>query len=253
MGKETYELPILVSRDLTVAATKRASSYHLGDVIQYRKGNREVGVKAKEYATVLDGNTDGNQITVKTRGGRIVTYNPARASGINLFESRLQEFSAGERIQFTAKDKKLGTHTRDMATIRSLDRNGNVEVVLDRNNKVVKFNLEQHRHVDHGYVMTSHSAQSQTVERCLININSFDPRLRGLLNEVFAYVGASRPEYDLRLFADQASELYRVLSRENEEQKAHSPEQIAEYREQLLEMTHQPVWEVEHGYDGLGV
>ncbi len=76
--------------------------------------------------------------------------------------------------------------------------------------------------------MTSHSAQSQTVERVFINIHSADPRLRGLLNEVFAYVAASRPEYDLRLLADHAADLLRVLGRENEQQKAHSPQQVAQ-------------------------
>ena len=218
--------------------TKRASAYRIGDVIQYRKGNREVGVKAKEYATVLDRNTDSNQITVKNAEGRIVTYNPARASGVNLFETRKQEFLAGERIQFTAKDKKLGTHTRDTGTIRSLDQNGNAEVVLDRNSKALKFNLENHRHLDHAYTMTSHSAQSQTVERVLINVDSSDPRLRALLNEVFSYVASSRPEYDLQVFADDETQLSRVLSRQNEQQKALSPQEISKFREQSLERVH---------------
>jgi hypothetical protein len=39
----------------------------------------------------------------------------------------------------------------------------------------------------------------------------------------------------VQVFADNASQLLRVLSRENEEQKAHSPEQMAQYRERLLE------------------
>jgi conjugative relaxase-like TrwC/TraI family protein len=220
LGKEAYQLSILAGRDLTVADTSRAGSYRIGDVIQYRKGNKEVGVKAKEYATVLDRNIDSNRLTVKTQDGRLVTYDPARAAGVNAFESRLQEFSTGERVQFLAKDKKLGAHTRDTGTIRSLDENGNVEVVLDRNAKVLKFNLEQ----------------SQTVDRVLINVNSSDPRLRGLLNEVFAYVAASRPEYDLQVFADNASQLLRVLGRENEQQKALSPQEISRYREQLIEI-----------------
>jgi hypothetical protein len=65
-----------------------------------------------------------------------------------------------------------------------------------------------------------------------------------LLNEVFAYVAASLPEYDLQIFADNASQLLRVLSRENEQTKALLPEEISQYREQLIEM--------EQGY-GLGV
>ena len=83
------------------------------------------------------------------------------------------------------------------------------------------------------------------MERVLINIHSADPRLRGLLNEVFAYVAASRPEYDLRVFADNATDLLRVLSRENEQQKALSPLEISRYREQLVEIAHQPAPERE--------
>jgi hypothetical protein len=48
LGKEAYQLPMLVGRDLTVPDTERANSYPLGDVIPYRKGNQRVGLKAKD-------------------------------------------------------------------------------------------------------------------------------------------------------------------------------------------------------------
>ena len=94
--------------------------------------------------------------------------------------------------------------------------------------------------------MTSHSAQSKTVERVLINIDSGDHRLRGLLNEVFSYVAVSRPEYDLQIFADDAAQLLRVLSRQNEQTKALAPEQISAYREQLIEVAepHGPIRQI---------
>ncbi len=240
LGEESYELPILVGWDMTLADAKRASSYRVGDVVQYRKGNKEVGVKAREYATVLERDTDRNRLTVKTQDARVVTYDPARAAGVNVFEPRLQEFSAGERVQFLARDKRLAVNTRDTGTIRSLDQTGNAELVLDRNNRVIKFNLESNRHLDHAYSMTSHSAQSKTVERVLINIDTQDHRLRGLLNEVFSYVAASRPEYDLQVFADNATQLLRVLSRENEQTKALAPEQIQVYRERLVGLVREP-------------
>ncbi len=72
---------------------------------------------------------------------------------------------------------------------------------------------------------------------CPLYIDTGDYRLRALLNEVFAYVATSRPEYDMQLFADEAGGLYRVLSRENETHKALSPEQIGAYREQLVELS----------------
>ena len=84
--------------------------------------------------------------------------------------------------------------------------------------------------------MTSHSAQSKTVERVLINIDTSDPRLRGLVNDVFGYVAGSRPEYDMQVFTDNAGQLERVLSRQNEQQKALSPETLAAYREKSVQV-----------------
>jgi conjugative relaxase-like TrwC/TraI family protein len=231
LAKREQTVPILVARDSTASYAKRAAFYRGGDTIQYRKANKEVGVRAKAYATVLAKDVDRNRLTVQTQDGRQVTYDPVRASGVSLFESVNRSFAVGERIQFTARDKKLGVTTRDTGTVRDLDAAGNVRVELDGSNRQVKFNLYRNRHIDHAYTMTSHSAQSMTVHRALLNVDTSDPRLRALLNDVFAYVAGSRPEYDLRIFADNAAELARVLSRQNEEQKALAPEQIAVYRD----------------------
>src|SRR3954447_20751018 len=72
------------------------------------------------------------------------------------------------------------------------------------------------------------------------------------LNEVFAYVAASRPEYDLQVFADNASQLFQVLSRENEQQKALSPQEISRYREQLMEIAQKPAQKIEQDF-GIGI
>ncbi len=241
LAKDGFQLSILVGRDITVADTTRASAYRIGDTLQYRSANKQVGVKAGQYATILARNTDANKLTVKTQDGRVVTYDPARAHGVNTFETRMQEFSAGERVQFLAKNKKLGTNTRDTGTLRAIDAQGNAELVLDRKSRVLKFNLQEHRQIDHAYSMTSHSAQSKTVDRVLINVNSSDPRLRGLLNEVFAYVAASRPEHDIQVFADDAAQLLRVLHRPNETEKALSSEQLAHYQKQLIQQVEKQV------------
>jgi ATP-dependent exoDNAse (exonuclease V) alpha subunit len=177
---------------------------------------------------------DRNRITVQTQSGRQVTYDPARASGVSLFESVNRSFAVGERIQFTVRDKKLRVTTRGAGIVRELDAVGNVRVELDGSKRQVKFNLQRNRHLDHAYTMTSHSAQSMTVERALLNVDTSDPRLRALLNDVFAYVAGSRPQYDLRIFADNIAELARVLSQQNEEQKALAPEELAVYRDRYM-------------------
>jgi ATP-dependent exoDNAse (exonuclease V) alpha subunit len=249
LAKRDQTIPILVSRDSTASHARRGAFYRVGDTIQYRKANKEAGVRARDYATVLGKDVDRNRITVETQDGRQVTYDPARASGVSLFES-VDRSLVGERIQFTARDKKLGVTTRDTGTVRELDAAGNVRVELDGSKRQVQFNLQRNRHIDHAYSMTSHSAQSMTVNRSLLNVDTSDLRLRGLLNDVFAYVAGSRPEYDLQIFADNAAELARVLGRQNEEQKALAPEEISVLHDWHIAVEH----EQQHGHNyGLAV
>jgi ATP-dependent exoDNAse (exonuclease V) alpha subunit len=229
--KSILEIPILIPRDATTADTSRAASYRIGDTVRYRKANREAKAQARSYATVIARDIDGNRITVKTQQGEEVTYNPARASGVSIYESRPTSFAAGDRIQFTTGNRDLGVSTRDTASIIELDRKGNAKVRLDRTGQNRRFNLKDHRHIDHAYVMTSHSSQSKTVHTIVIHVDTSDPRLRSLLNDVFAYVSASRGQYDIQIFTDDKSRLVNVLSRQNEEQMALAPEQITQLSE----------------------
>jgi len=150
------------------------------------------------------------------------------AGGEEIFRLALA-LGRGDRIQLTANSTDLGVSTRDIGTITKLDANGNIQVQLDKGRKV-RWNLADHRHIDHAYAMTSYSAQGTTVDRVLLQIDTSDYRLSGLIDRTLAYVGASRAQYDIQIFADDASRLGRSLGRENERAKALSPEQIRAYR-----------------------
>ena len=141
----------------------------------------------------------------------------------------MQSFAVGDRIQLTANSTDLGVSTRDIGTITKLDANGNIQVQLDKGRKV-RWNLADHRHIDYAYAMTSYSAQGTTVDRVLLHIDTSDYRLSSLIDKTLAYVGTSRAQHDIQIFADDASRLERSLGRENERTKALSPEQIRAYR-----------------------
>ena len=231
LASQDQHVQILLPRDATTIDTSRASSYHLGDVIQYRRGNREVGVQAGAYATVLSRDTDENRITVKRQDGEAVTYNPARATGVSMYESRVESFAQGDRIQFTASMKQLGVNHRDLGTIRSLDDHGNATVEV-ANKRMVRFNLQANPHLDHGYTLTSHISQSKTADRVLIHADASDPRTRHLVNQVFGYVSDSRSRRDVEWYTTSKQELVNALSRGNEEKTALSPEQAMAYQQQ---------------------
>ncbi|MFZ0592948.1 MAG: hypothetical protein WAM39_20995 [Bryobacteraceae bacterium] len=185
---------------------------------------------------MIDSDTARNRLTVRTEDGRTLTYDPKHASGISIYESKVQSLAVGDRVQFTANSTNLGVSALDIATITKLDANGNIQVELNKGRKV-RWNLSDHRHIDYAYAMTSFSAQGTTVDRVLLHIDTSNYCLSGLIDKTLAYVGASRAQHDIQIFADDASCLARSLSREKERAKARSPEQIREYLKVRKEMS----------------
>jgi conjugative relaxase-like TrwC/TraI family protein len=230
LGADTFRLSVLINRqEITGEDRKVASSYHVGDSVRYNRGSDALGLEAKTYATVLHVDHERNQITVQTASGAAVTYDPERVKGVTIYKPELRLFAEGDRIQFTAPWKEKAVSGRDLGTVMYLDDNGNISVKLDGSGRTVAWNLNQNKHVDYAYAMTSHSSQGATVDRALIHIDTGDSRVRTLINETLAYVATSRPRYDAQIFTDDAAQLAAALSRRHENATALAPEQITAY------------------------
>lgn len=227
IGQDIFQLGILKNRqDLTSEDRKEASSYHLGNSIRYHKGSDLHGLAAKRYASVVEINPDENLLTVRRVDGKFVTYDPARLSGVAVYETEVRSFAIGDRVQFLTPWKDKAISTRDTGTIQYLDPNGNVRVQLDGSNRVVGWNLSQNKHIDYAYAMTSHSAQGATVDQVIVHIDTSETRIQALINEMLAYVSLSRPRHDAQIFTDNADKLDKALSRSNQNTTALSQEQI---------------------------
>lgn len=230
LGVDTYRLPVLINRqEITGEDRKVATSYHVGDSVRYTRGSDALGLEAKTYATVIHVDSERNEITVRKANGSNLTYDPARVKGVAIYEPEMRAFAVGDRIQFTAPWKEKAVSGRDLGTIKHLDETGNIAVKLDGSGRTVAWNLNQNKHVDYAYAMTSHSSQGATVDRALIHIDTGDSRVRTLIDETLAYVATSRPRYDAQIFTDDADQLAAALSRRHENATALSPEQITAY------------------------
>jgi conjugative relaxase-like TrwC/TraI family protein len=205
-----HSFRVLVQRqDMTGADRAWANHYETGDVIRYARGSKSVGIEAGSYGTVVAINPSANLLSVEKASGDPVTYDPRRLTGVSVYHELAHEFSVGDRIQFTQPDKVLGVANRDLATIESIAPDGRVAARLD-DNRHLEFDVAEHRHFDHGYAVTSHSAQGLTSERVLINADTaVHP---DLLNSRFAYVSLSRASHDARLYTNDATSLVHSLS-----------------------------------------
>ncbi len=204
--------------DITGADRAWAVRYQPGNVIQYTTGSKELGIERGSSAKILSTNPKENTLTVEHGDGQAVTYNPQRLRGVNVFETTEREFSIGDRLQFTAPSKDLGVVRRELGTITEL-REASMTVRMDgKGGLTVSFNPRDFRSIDHGYVLTSHSAQGLTSGRTLINIDVDGPH--ELVNQRLAYVAVSRAVHEVHIFTNHADRLAACLSQDNSKTSA---------------------------------
>ena len=205
LAKEDHTFRVLVPRqDMTGAERSWASHYDIDDVVRYTRGSKTIGIDASTYASVAAINPAANQLTVEKANGEVTTYDPRRLTGVSVYQEIERQFSVRDRIQFTAPDKSLGVANRELATIETVHPNGRLSARL-ANNRQIEFDPSEHRHFDHGYAVTSHSAQGLTAERVLVHADTgVHP---DLLNSRFGYVSLSRASHQATLFTDDMAKL----------------------------------------------
>jgi ATP-dependent exoDNAse (exonuclease V) alpha subunit len=205
LALEDHKFGVLVQpQDMTGADRSWASHYEINDIVRYARGSKAIGIGTAAYGSVVAIDPAANLLTVEKGAGELATYDPRRLTGVCVYREMEREFSVGDRIQFTAPDKALGVANRDLAVIQSIAPDGRVTARLD-NNRQIEFNANNHRHFDHGYAVTSHSAQGLTAERVLVHADtSVHP---DLLNSRFAYVSIYRASHEATLFTDDMAKL----------------------------------------------
>jgi conjugative relaxase-like TrwC/TraI family protein len=204
VGTDNHMFRVLVQQqDMTGADRRWVSRYAANDQLRYSRGSN-VGIERGSYARVVSTDLENNLLTVEAKGGDLVTYDPRRLNGVSIYREIEQPFAVGDRLQFTAPDKTIGVANRELGTIQDISTEGTLTVRLE-NGRIVEVNPAENRHFDHGYAVTSHSAQGLTADRVLINVDtSAHP---DLVNSRFAYVSVSRAQHDAQIYTNDAGSL----------------------------------------------
>jgi ATP-dependent exoDNAse (exonuclease V) alpha subunit len=211
---ENHPMRVLTPRsDMTGADRAWAARYQTGDVVHYIRGSKEYGIERGSYAQVVSTGPKENLVTVRKQNGEQATYDPSRLRGISAYREIEREFAIGDRVQFTAPNKKLGVANRDLGTIQQIGEAAKITVRMDGDKeKAITFDPAVMRHFDHGYAVTSHSSQGLTSERVLVNMDTnVHPEL---INSRFAYVSVSRASLDAQIYTNDAASLAESLSRD---------------------------------------
>jgi ATP-dependent exoDNAse (exonuclease V) alpha subunit len=208
--EQEHQLTVLVPRqEMTGADRQSAAQYQDGDIMRYTRGRQTLGVEGGEYVRVISVGREEILLTVERANGQHLTYDPERLHGVGVYREAEREFSAGERVQFTAPyrdehiaNRQLGTST--WKNPRSTPK-GNLQIRMD-SGRDVQFNIREHPHLDYGYAVTSHSSQGVTADRVLVHVDT-EQAHEQLINSRLAYVSVSRGRYDAQIDTNDAQNL----------------------------------------------
>ena len=211
LGRNEQSVSVLVPRsEVTGADRAWASQYQVGDVLRYRRGSGKHCLAAGTYAEVVNIQTEQHQITVRRPDGLEVSYDPSRLKGVDTYKPVAIQLAVGDRVQLTAPMKDLRIANREQGTVIALSPEGRASIHLD-NGRKVSLGPDQMRHLDHGYAVTSHSAQGLTADRVLVHVDTgVHPEL---VSDRFAYVSISRASQDATLYTNSLERLGELISR----------------------------------------
>jgi ATP-dependent exoDNAse (exonuclease V) alpha subunit len=253
--EQEHRLTVLVPRqEMTGADRQWAAQYEPGDIVRYTRGSNAVGVQSGEYVHVTSIDREQNLLTVERENGQQLTYDPHRLHGVSVYREAQRDFSAGDRVQFTAPYRDEHIANRQLGTVQQVDAEGNLQVRLD-SGQHVEFNVREHPHVDYGYAVTSHSSQGATVDRVLVHVDTEQARDE-LINSRLAYVSVSRGRHDAQIYTNDAAKLGEELSRDVSKHAALDTDHDIDARNQghaTADAEHQSVTE-SHGHgEGYGM
>ena len=211
-----------------------AESYHTSKAthifVQDEFDNMERGQEFK----ISKINTQNDTLTVYDSKGKhhLIDLNK-HGKHIQAYIEEEKHFTENERVIFLKNDKKLGVNNGEMGTIKALDKNGNLTIVVD-DKQEISFNARHYNYLDYGYAITTMKSQGMSADNVLAymdakaqNFNSF-------------YVTATRAINSLNIWTNDKEALkdkIKVLDiKENattylEQRQQHKKQKIDAFRE----------------------
>ncbi len=151
---DSRSLPVLVEK---AGSRKTATTYTVGDRIEFRTGNPERSIQANTSATVRAVDQERNRITIERPDGELTTYNPARlkaAQESRVYGEESREIAIGERIRLNVDHKAENIRAGDLAQVEAIRDIGALQVRL-QDGRVMELNPGLAQHIEYGYAVTS--------------------------------------------------------------------------------------------------
>ncbi|MBB3221720.1 MobF family relaxase [Pseudoduganella umbonata] len=221
IASEEHVAAVLVRSDLTQAKQQSAGYYEAGMTVRFDRAYRELGVMRGDYATVKAIRPLGARVTLETRDGRSMDWDPARHAKVETYVQETRAVAVGDDIRFTRNNTELDIRNGTPGKVTGLEGE---RMTVSVGGRSIQIDLKNpaHAHWDHAYAMTVHAAQGRTATSTHFLINQASGQAMG---ERSFYVGITRPRQDLKIYTDSMPRAVRLI--QQAQQKSSAMEGVA--------------------------
>jgi ATP-dependent exoDNAse (exonuclease V) alpha subunit len=210
MIKQGAQWDVLRNLSWTEAAREDYDHYEKGQVVQFN--GHVKGFALGERAEVV-GVKDGAVMVRSESGdaGKIKKLPLRESKKFNVYERDKAEICAGELVRIRINSRTADGHRVSNGNLYKVDHiDGKGQLVLENGWKLDK----DFAHLDYGYTLTSHAAQSKTVDSVFVAQTAKLSTCASDLNQF--YVSISRGRSELKIYTDDIDLLMEIVSQVRE-------------------------------------
>jgi predicted RNA-binding protein with PIN domain len=192
-----------VALNWTEAQKKETKHYQPGMVLAFHKETKEVGKnEAVEVVKV-----EKDKLTARKDSGQEITLTRRQAQAFSVHETREIEVATGDKLLLEANrwETKLRVTNGELVTVAKVEQ-GRIEL---EDGRTLPAN---YRAFDHGYVVTAHRSQGQTVDAVIVSGDRMS-------KELF-YVAATRGRESLTVITSDKEQLREAIGISGERMSA---------------------------------
>lgn len=216
-----FEFMLLTRVDTTQAQRRSARYFKVGNIIQPER-NYQLGLKQDRQYRVIEVDAVKNRLVVADIATtKTVTFNPARATKISVYDPAKVELSVGDKVRVTRNDPKLDLRNGDRYEVLSVTpttvcigtRNATGEI---ERSVILRGGNTSSLHLDLAYVSTVHASQGLSAKRVLLNQETYT---RTTKSDVF-YVAISRARERVDIYTNDHTKLPEAVARREDKTAA---------------------------------
>ena len=205
----TLRIDRLAGLGLTRAEMADVRNYREGDTVLFNQDMVNFRVKKDEPLEVAG--IDRDRLLLMHADGRPRHVAPERGRTryrLEVYETRLIEIRAGDRIRWTRNDRKRELVNGERAEVAEITKDRVRFLLADGRKLLLKHDDPQLRHLDHAWSSTVHGAQGSTADGVIAVLDSGHG---ALTDQSTFYVEISRARDSAVVLTDNCEQLVEVL------------------------------------------